>query len=52
MDVLVPSDSVRKIVVGKRGAGVEAVTARAEHELAAMWGVPVRLVLQIKTQRR
>ena len=51
MDVLVPHDSVRRIVVGSGGAGIAAVIQAARQELHAMWDQTVHLFLQVKVDR-
>lgn len=51
MDVLVPHDNVRRIVVGSGGVGIAAVIQAARQELHAMWDQTVHLFLQVKVDR-
>jgi len=50
LDVLVPSDSVRKIVVGTRGVAIGSVGKAARLELEKMWKKRVHLFLNVKLQ--
>lgn len=49
--MLVPQDSVRKIVVGKGGAGIGGVIQAARQELCSMWQQTVHLFLQVKVDK-
>jgi GTP-binding protein Era len=48
MDILVRSDSVRQIVVGRRGAAIGSVGRSARLELENMWKRRVHLFLNVK----
>lgn len=46
--LLVPSEGVKKIVVGKQGAAIKHVGTGARLELQRMWGCKVHLILSVK----
>ena len=51
-DVMVASDSVRKIVVGTRGAAIGTVGRGARLELEKMWKRRVHLILNAKVVKK
>ena len=48
MDVLVQSESLRKIVVGSRGVAIGSVGKAARLELEKLWKKRVHLFLNVK----
>lgn len=51
MDVVTPTQSVRKIVVGRAGQAIRAVGTAARLELEKMWHKRVHLILNVKCNK-
>ncbi|MFP5346842.1 MAG: GTPase Era [Actinomycetes bacterium] len=51
VDVFVERDSQKGIVIGRGGARLKAVGAKARHSLEALLGVPVNLQLRVKVAK-
>lgn len=51
MVLVVPSDGVKKIVVGKRGAAIKQVGTGARLELQKLWDAKVHLFLSVKVAK-
>lgn len=51
IEVLVPHESQRRIVIGAGGGTIAGVCEGAQRELEEAWGHPVRLHLRVKADK-
>lgn len=52
IDILVPHEGAKHIVIGSAGAGVAFIHDQAQADLQRMWGRPVDLLLRVGVAKR
>ncbi len=52
IDILVPHEGAKHIVIGSAGAGIAFIHDHAQADLQRMWGRPVDLLLRVGVAKK